>query len=56
MYDLVLAYLTGQGYRVRGGRYGIPADIKPLRGVFECVRWERDGDDSYRVVATDDDE
>jgi len=54
MYELVLAYLTGQGYRVRGGRYGIPADIKPLRGVFECVRWEKDGEESFRVVAMND--
>ena len=56
IYDLVVAHLTGLGYEVRGGRYGIPGDVRPLRGQFECVRWKKDGDDSYRVVAAGDDE
>jgi hypothetical protein len=55
MRDLVRAYLVGLGYQVRGGRYGIPDAIKPLRGCFECARWEKDGDEVYTVVAVNDD-
>jgi hypothetical protein len=51
MYDLVKAYLKEQGYEVRGGRYGIPNSIDPLRGAFECVRWVKEGEESFRVEA-----
>jgi len=55
MYDLVLAHLTHLGYQVRGRRYAIPTDLRPLRAHFECVRWEKDNDDSYRVTAAETD-
>jgi hypothetical protein len=44
MHDLVKAYLESHGYQVRGGQYGLPQTVRPVRGVFECVRWEKDGD------------
>jgi len=39
MRDLVTGWLQAKGYRVLGGRYGIPDNIAPLRGYFECVKW-----------------
>lgn len=53
MHELVKECLEEQGYAVRGGRYGLPASIKPLRGQFECVRWVKDGDE-YRVEVRED--
>ena len=53
MYDLVKAHLERQGYEVRGGSYGLPRDVDPLRGQFECVKWAKDGEDGYAVTATE---
>lgn len=36
----IKAYLQGVGYEVRDGSYGLPRDIQPITGEFECVRWE----------------
>jgi hypothetical protein len=41
---LVCDYLTHRGYEVRGGQYGLPDDIKPVRGQFECFDWVKEGD------------
>jgi hypothetical protein len=54
MRDLAKDHLSNLGYQVRGGRYGIPGDVSPLRGVFECARWEKDGDEYALVMAHDD--
>lgn len=40
--ELVRAALTAQGYLVKAGRYGIPADFHPLNGQFECARWDKE--------------
>lgn len=46
LFDLVFQYLSGLGYEVRSGTYGIPADIHPLKGVFgEVARWEKHDDE-----------
>ena len=50
MYDLVKAHLERRGYEVRGGSYGLPRDIDPLRGQFECVKWTKNGEDAYAVI------
>jgi hypothetical protein len=50
MYDLVKAHLERQGYEVRGGSYGLPRDVDPLRGQFECVKWTEDGEEGYAVA------
>lgn len=48
---IVRDYLAGLGYEVRGGQFGLPADIKPVRGQFECLRWIKSGDNTLRVEA-----
>ena len=50
MRDLVRAHLESLGYEVRSGSYGIPKDIQPVRGGFECVTWRKDGEDRFAVV------
>jgi hypothetical protein len=47
-YALVKAHLVEMGYTIRGGRYGIPDNIKPLRGYFECVKWVKE-DEMFKV-------
>jgi len=54
MLALVKGYLEGLGYRVRPGRYAVPDSIKPMRGNFECVRWVKDGESSFRVETVGD--
>jgi hypothetical protein len=39
--ELVNHWLIVRGYTVRGGSYAIPVDVKLIRGVFECVRWDK---------------
>ena len=48
-YDLVKEHLTALGYEVRGGSYGIPEDIHPVMGGFECVCWRKTGEDTWSV-------
>lgn len=43
-FDLVKAHLLAAGYNVRGGSYGLPADVEPLRGRFECFAWQNSGE------------
>ncbi len=54
MYDLVKARMERRGYEVRGGSYGLPRDVDPLRGQFECVKWTKDGEDGYAVTLAED--
>ena len=49
--DLVQAHLAGLGYEVRGGSYGIPKDIEPVRGGFECARWRKEDDERFKVAS-----
>lgn len=49
MFELVMVHLDERGYEVRGGRYGLPGEIVPMGGMFECVRWVRDGEQALRV-------
>jgi len=54
MKDLVAGWLVARGYKILGGRYGIPKDIALLRGRFECVKWIKldEGDGAkYRLEA-----
>lgn len=45
-------YLAGKGYEVRGGQFGVPDNIKPIRGVFECLDWTKNGDGSFHLKET----
>ena len=51
-YDLVKAHLAAAGYEVRGGSFGLPAAVEPVRGRFECLRWRKDetGDANRWIV------
>lgn len=40
-YALVKAHLAALGYQISGGLYGTADAIRPLRGEFECVQWDR---------------
>lgn len=42
MHDAVKAHLEATGYTVRPGQFALPDNLKPLPGVFECVRWVAD--------------
>ncbi|GIK36608.1 MAG: hypothetical protein BroJett011_04410 [Chloroflexota bacterium] len=46
---IVRAWLTARGYEVRGGQFGLPADIKPVRGAFECVDWVKENEETFRA-------
>ncbi|GIK42409.1 MAG: hypothetical protein BroJett011_62420 [Chloroflexota bacterium] len=49
--EIVKAHLESRGYQVRGGQYGLPKTVQPVRGVFECARWEKIGERELRVSA-----
>ena len=50
--EVVTHYLTGAGFVVRPGMYGIDRNLEPIRGSLDCIKWEResdtDGFDHYR--------
>jgi uncharacterized protein YndB with AHSA1/START domain len=47
---LVREYLAELNYDVRNGQYGIPKNIEPTRGEFECFRWIKNDDgETYHV-------
>lgn len=46
---IVRDWLTARGYEVRGGQFGLPSDIKPVRGAFECVDWVKVDEDTFRA-------
>jgi hypothetical protein len=48
---IVEARLKALGYRVRPGRYALPADLVPLNGHFDCAEWCRDEAGRIRVKA-----
>lgn len=48
--QIIRNYLTTRGYRVRGGQFGLPAGVTPVRGQFECLNWAKTGE-TYRVEA-----
>ncbi len=49
-HHLVREYLTGLNYDVRDGQYGIPKNVEPMRGKFECLRWVKNNDgETYHV-------
>lgn len=41
--DLLREYLSRKGYEVRGGTYGLPEDLAPVRGVVEVLGGEGKG-------------
>lgn len=45
--DLLRDYLAARGYEVRGGTYGLPQGIEPVRGVLEILNWQEDEDAGY---------
>lgn len=53
---LVEKYLHDLGYHVRNGQYGIPKDIKLIRGHFECIRWTKDANGHYTVALVQEEE
>lgn len=38
--ETVETYLTRRNYDVRAGQFGLPKDIEPVNGQFECWKWE----------------
>lgn len=46
---LVHEHLTALGYDVRDGQYALPKTIQPVTGIFECLHWHKQDDDTYRV-------
>lgn len=53
--DLVEQRLEELGYHVAPGRYVTPADWHPINGVFDCVRWNTEGDNVSVGPAWEDD-
>lgn len=49
MRDRVEAWLIARGYEVLSGQYALPANVSPIRGSFECVKFVPNGDDGYRL-------
>lgn len=39
--ELLRDYLTAQGYKIRGGTYGLPQGIETVRGVLEVLDWQQ---------------
>jgi hypothetical protein len=57
MHDLkriVEDILNALGFDVRPGRYILPGDYQPLKGVFGCVEWSWDKQGHLQVVAAPD--
>lgn len=48
--EIVKARLEARGYVVHGGQYGLPQVVKPINGIFDCVRWEADGERAVKLV------
>ena len=46
--DLLQRYLTIMGYDVRFGQVAIAKNVEWMFGEFNCLEWEREGDE-YRV-------
>ena len=51
---LVRRRLEGLEYEVLPGRYVLPNDLEPINGMFDCVRWIKDEDNSVRVELVED--
>jgi hypothetical protein len=50
LHKIVGDHLRGLGYDVRPGSFGLPKNIEPVSGHFECAIWRKNGDDRYTVV------
>lgn len=50
---MIREHLANQGYEVRPGMYGIPDAIKPLRGHFEIVKWQKHTNETWIIVPLD---
>lgn len=48
--DIIAAHLNKCGYEVRGGQYGIPEGIKPIRGACELAKWEKQENGTYQLI------
>lgn len=53
--SIVYDHLKDHGYEIRTGLYGMPHDIRPLRGHFEIVRWQKT-DDTWSITPLNHDE
>lgn len=51
--DIVRDHLSRRGYDVRPGTYALPKNVEPVRGRFECLKWRKNADDTYTVIALD---
>lgn len=51
MKDLVREFLLDAGHNVRPGIFLIPADCKPHRGIFDCLKWEKTDDEEWSPVS-----
>lgn len=44
MRQLIADHLATLGYEVRPGQFALPDNLKPIGGIFECIRWTDEGD------------
>lgn len=49
MPDLIRDFLQTHGFTVRPGTHLIPQNVQPIRGTFDCLRWEKSDDEQWSV-------